>query len=270
MIPQLIDLTSASLALLTAALAGPLAVAGGAKLVTAPNRLSWPFRIGLLRAPYGPRLVGSAELAAALAIVVLPGRAAMLVALAAYAVLTVVAFAMKGQKCACFGVARLANVGRLHVGANAAATVLATVLVVAGPTETSVLGGSAVGLLAALTTLVAVLLVDRRRRDAQEAVPPCEERVSGVLLYVSGHCPACRSLMQVLGSMEPARRDAIRTTVIDSDKELPESLSGLGVPCAIPLDAAGQPICAPASGIGGVKALINTITSTTPVVSRGV
>jgi len=270
MIPQLIDLTSASLALLTAALAGPLAVAGGAKLVTAPNRLSWPFRIGLLRAPYGPRLVGSAELAAALAIVVLPGRAAMLVALAAYAVLTVVAFAMKGQKCACFGVARLANVGRLHVGANAAATVLATVLVVAGPTETSVLGGSAVGLLAALTTLVAVLLVDRRRRDAQEAVPPCEERVSGVLLYVSGNCPACRSLKQVLVSMEPARRDAIRTTVIDSDKELPESLSGLGVPCAIPLDAAGQPICAPASGIGGVKALINTITSTTPVVSRDV
>jgi len=266
--PQLIDLISTSLTLLTAALAGPLAVAGSAKLVTAPERLAWPFDTGLLRAPYGPRFVGSAELAAALAIALLPVRAAALIVLAAYAALTVVALAMKGQKCACFGVARLANVGRLHVGANAAAAVLAAVLVVTGPAETGVLPRSAVGLLAALTTLVVLLLVDRRRRDAQEATP-CTERVSGVQLYVSDNCPACRSLKQLLVSMEPARREAIRTTVISSDKELPESLSGLGVPCAIPLDAAGQAICAPASGIGGVKALINTITST-PAVSRGV
>ncbi|MGQ0776058.1 MAG: hypothetical protein ACT4NY_16820 [Pseudonocardiales bacterium] len=270
MTPQLIDLISTALTLLTAALAGPLAVAGGAKLVTAPNRLAWPFDTGLLRAPYGPRLVGSAELAAALAIVVLPVGAAALIALTAYAALTVVALAMKGQKCACFGVARLANVGRLHVGANAAATVLATALVVADPAELGVLARSTVGVLTALTTLVVLLLVDRRRRDAQETAAPCAERVSGVQLYISDNCPACRSLQHLLVSMEPARREAIRTTVVESDKELPESLSGLGVPCAIPLDTAGQAICAPASGIGGVKALINTITSTTQVVSRGV
>jgi hypothetical protein len=267
--PQLIDLISTSLTLLTAALAGPLAVAGSAKLVTAPDRLAWPFDTGLLRVPYGPRLVGSAELAAALAIAVLPVRAAALIALVAYAALTVVALVTKGQKCACFGVARLANVGRLHVGANAAAAVLAAVLIVTGPAETSVLARSIAGLLATLTTLVVLLLLDRRRRDAQEAAP-CAERVSGVQLYVSDNCPACRSLKHLLVSMEPARREAIRTIVVGSDKELPESLSGLGVPCALPLDAAGQAICAPASGIGGVKALINTITSTTPVVSRGV
>ncbi|MDQ3988204.1 MAG: hypothetical protein M3291_03215 [Actinomycetota bacterium] len=269
MTSQLVDLTSGLLVLLTVALAGPLAVAGGAKLVTAPARLSWPFDTGPLRTPHGPRLVGSAELAAALAIVVLPGRAAALVALAAYAALTAVAFAMRGQKCACFGAARLANVGRSHVGANAGATLLATVLVVAGPAEAGVLVRSTVGLLAALATLVAVFLIDRRRRDAQESAAPCEERVSGVQLYVSDNCPACRSLKQLLGSLEPARRDAIRTTVVGSDQELPASLSGLGVPCAIPLDATGHPVCRPASGIGGVKTLINTITGTAPAVARG-
>jgi hypothetical protein len=249
-----------------AGLAGPLAVAGLAKLVTPPQKLKWPIKAGALRPPHGPRLAGLTEVAAAVAIVLLPGRMAAVVALAVYALLTAAAYAMRGQECACFGVARLAAVGRLHIGVNAGAALVAAVVALTSPPGTQPALRAGIFLLAAGVTFGAVLVASRRR-DAQDAVPSCGEQVSAVRLYVSDNCPACSSLKQLLAAMEPARRDAITTIVVDLKEPLPESVSGLGVPCAMGLNAAGEPICSPVSGIGAVKAFVDTIG--VPAAARG-
>ncbi|WP_031509576.1 hypothetical protein [Streptomyces megasporus] len=252
-----------------AATAGPLAVAGAAKLVTAPEKLSWPIRSGPLAAPTGPRAVGAGEVAATVAVVVLPVRWAAAIALLTYAVLTVVAVRSRGQKCACFGLARLAAVGRVHIGANAAAAALAAAVLTLSDAGAWPLPRAVATAAAAGVTLTVLLVVDRRREAARLHVPPCAEQIRGVRLYVADDCPSCRSLKHLLAAGEPERLAAVTMVTVAKEAELPGSLQGLGVPCATGLDAAGEPVCAPASGIGAVKGLIDGITlASTPVDSR--
>ncbi|TDD72477.1 hypothetical protein [Actinomadura rubrisoli] len=243
-------------------LAGPLAVAGAAKILTPSGRLAWPFRRGVLRPPWGPRLAGTAEVAGAAALIALPARPAAAAGLAAYAALTVTAYRLKGERCACFGPARLASVGRTHLGANAAGTALAALALAAGPGGPGLPVRAGIGAAASAATLGAVLALDRRARKAEmTAAPrPCAEAITGVRLYLTEGCPSCRALKQLLETVEPARREAVATTLIGRGEKLPEPLSGMGVPCAVGVGASGEPVCAPAEGIGAVKALVDTIT----------
>jgi hypothetical protein len=261
-------LTHAWPALAVAVLAGPLIAAGSAKIITRADRIAWPLSKGPLRAPYGPRIVGLAELVAAVAIAVLPWRFPALVAVAAYVALTVAAVSTRGQRCACFGLARLAAVGRLHIGLNAGAGLIAGTLCLIGSAGPGVSAMAAVAVASAAAVLASVFAVDRRRGRDTTTVP-CDTRVSSVRLYVSDDCPSCRSLKHLLTTVEPARRDAVVTTVIVKEAELPSALQGLGVPCAQGVDLDGRAACAPASGIGGVKALIDSITVGQAAAVRG-
>ncbi len=250
-----------------AAIGGPLAVGGIAKVVTPADKLDWPVRTGPLSAPHGAKLVGTAEMAAVAATIAAPGRVAALTPMTAYAALSVAAYQMKGTTCACFGAARLASVGRRHVGANAAASVVAAT-VVAAPGHNRLVR-TAVVLLSSAVTYGTVRMLDRRRAAEDGAAPQAsQKRIESIRLYVSAECPACRSLKHLVQSMEPARREAISTTVISADDELPETMSGLGVPCALGLDEFGECVSVPVSGIGNVKALIDSITLSTPELSR--
>jgi hypothetical protein len=254
--------------LAVAALAGPLAVSGIAKTVTPAEELDWPVDSGPLAAPDGAKLVGAAELAAAAVTLVAPGRIAALAPTCAYAALTVAAHRMKGAKCACFGAARLAAIGRTHIGANAAAALVAASALTAGPERRFLLRAGTAVLSSAVTYGVVRALDRRAEQNAEAAARTCQERVSSVRLYVSEDCPACRSLKHLLRFMEPARRDAVSTTVVTGEDELPQELAELGVPCALGLDARGEPVCAPVAGIGGVKALIDSVTLSAPGVRR--
>lgn len=101
---------------------------------------------------------------------------------------------------------------------------------------------------------------DRRRAAAQEAVPVCAEQVSAVRLYVADDCPSCRSLKHLLAAGEPERLAATTLVTVAREAELLGALHGLGVPCAVGLDAAGEPVCTPVSGIGAAKGLVDSIT----------
>jgi hypothetical protein len=243
----------------TAVLAGPLIVAGVAKVVTSPDELHWPITSGPLRTPWGPRLTGAAEMAATLAIVTVPGRGAALIALLAYLTLTAMAFALRGTRCACFGMARLASVGRVHVGLNAVAALVAIMALAVGPGSepvVRVVSGSA----AAVVMLAAVLVLDRRaRRNESTATVDYDQPIIGARIYVTDECPSCRSLKALLETVEPARRDAVVLTRIESGKELTGPLSGLGVPCAVAFDESGEQVGSPVVGIGAVKALVDGI-----------
>ncbi|MFI6515432.1 hypothetical protein ACIBF1_07705 [Spirillospora sp. NPDC050679] len=247
--------------IMTAALAGPLAVAGAAKLLAPADRLDWPIRKGPLRAPLGPRLTGAAETAAAVAVVAVPGRTAPLVALLAYLALTAMAFRLRGTRCACFGLARLASVGRAHIGLNATAALVAALALAAGPSGQAG-ARAAAGCAAAVGTLAAVLALDRRARRAEgaPAPAPCDRTVTGVRMYVTDGCPSCRSLKQLLETVEPARRETVVTVEVERGAPLPAPVTGLGVPCAVGLDASGSPVCSPVEGIGAVKALVDGVT----------
>lgn len=256
-------------ALILAVLSGPLLAAGFAKTVTPADRIAWPVSRGLLAPPHGPRLVGAAELLAAAAVVLLPGRAPALVAALAYLALTGAAVLTRGRPCACFGLARLAAVGKIHIGLNAAGALAAAALAVPYPTGPGTPTRAATAVLAAALTLGTVLAADRRRAAKTGPGAPCPQRIGGVRLYVSDDCPSCRSLKRLLLTVEPARREAVVTSTVERDSELPDTMAGLGVPCAQPLDQAGRPICAPVSGIGAVKALVDSITIAPTVVPGG-
>jgi len=237
-------------------LAAPLLTAGAAKLLVRTENLSWPYETGPLAAPRGPRLVGAGECAAAGAVVLLPNPLAGAVAVVAYGTLAVAAQRLRGHRCACFGAARLAAVGRAHVAANAGAAGVGAALVpVDGAVELPLRG---LGLAAAAAALVGVL---RRldRRSAGTGAGDCAEPVRSVRVYVSENCPACRSLGSLLTRMEGTRRALVSTVVVREKESLPRALQGLGVPSAIALDSAGQVTCAPVSGIGDVKALVDQI-----------
>lgn len=242
---------------LTAVLAGPLVAAGAAKLLTPPGKLDWPVGNG----PWGPRTTGAAEVAAAVAVVALPGRPAALVALLTYLALTGVALALRGTRCACFGTARLAPVGRAHVALNGTAAVVAALLLAAGPGSATAVRATAAAA-ATAATAAAVLLLDRRarRRAATAARVLCDLPVLGVRIYVTDGCPSCRSLKQLLETVEPARRETVVMIEVGQDEQLPAPLTGLGVPCAVGVDASGGTVCSPAEGIGAVKALVDGIT----------
>ncbi|WP_127506000.1 hypothetical protein [Actinoplanes solisilvae] len=237
-------------------LAGPLAVAGYRKLTTPTAELPWPIERGPLATPYGPRITAIAELLAVVGAILLPGVWAAAPIALMYAGLTGVAVALRGRRCACFGARQTKAIGALHIAANAAA---ATVAVVA-----LLLPGSAAGLPArggavvlGLAISLTVLLLLERRRPAAEA--PCTEPVFAVALYVSDHCPSCRSLKQLVSTMDAARRDAVEMTVLQPGDDLPSAAAGLGVPCAVGLGADGQPVCPAVDGIGKVKALIDRV-----------
>jgi hypothetical protein len=245
--------------LILGALAGPLVVAGAAKLSAAVDSLSWPFDRGVLAVPYGPRVVGVVELATAGALVVVPGGPAAWLGIGAYLSLTGAAAALRGRRCACFGRARLAAVNRTHVAGNLVSVAAAAVALAGGPGSAPVLRVAAAAVTAATT--VTALLISERRRAAGPADPDgCTERVSAVMLYTMEGCPSCRSLRTLLDAMEPARRDQVTTTVLRAGETLPPLLTGLGVPAAYAVGSTGEPVCATASGIGAVKALIDTIT----------
>jgi hypothetical protein len=243
--------------LVLAVLAGPLLAAAVAKLVAPADRLSWPYERGPLAAPWGPRLVGLAELAVVAATVVLPGRFAGVPMAAAYLALAAAAYRLQGQACACFGIARLAAVGRTHVAANTVAALLAAATAALNPDPLPVLRAAGAVTAAALT--VAVLLAVDRRAARHTGRTECDEPIVKVRLYVSSSCPACRSLGRLLDGMEEARRTAVERTVLAAGERLPEPLGGLGVPCAVGVDAADRIVCEPASGIGDVKAMVDRI-----------
>jgi hypothetical protein len=238
-------------------LAAPLLIAGTAKLAARADRISWPYSAGLLAPPHGPRLVGAAEIAAAAVAVLLPSPLAGAIAALAYATLTVAAQRLRGHRCACFGVARLAAVGRAHVSANAAAALLAAALVPAAGGSDLPLRG--LGLAVAAAALLAVLWQLDRRAVAGTGAPACAEPVRSVRVYVSENCPACRSLGTLLARMDDTRGSLVSTVVVHETQALPPALQGLGVPCATALDAGGQAICSPVSGIGDVKALVDKV-----------
>ncbi|WP_434599942.1 hypothetical protein [Streptomyces sp. A5-4] len=248
-----------------AALAGPLMVSGIAKTVTPADQLDWPVQAGPLTTPHGPKLVAAAELAATAATVLVPGRLAGLVPMTAYTALAVAAHRMKGAPCACFGAAHLAAIGRTHLRMNAVAAAAGAAASAAAPGRRPLLRAG-VMLLSSAVTYGVVRTIDRR----QDAKSPqsCDKQVSSVRLFVSDDCPACRSLKHLLTFMEPARRDTVSTTVVNAEAQLPQELADLGVPCALGLDVHGEPVCAPASGIGGVKALIDSVTLVAPAVRR--
>jgi hypothetical protein len=238
-------------------LAAPLLTAGAAKLLVRAESLSWPYDAGPLAAPRGPRLVGAGECAAAAAIVLLPNPLAGAVAAGAYGTLSVAARRLRGHRCACFGAARLAAVGRAHVAANAAAAAVAAALVpAAGATELPLRG---LGLAGTAAALVGLLWQLDRRSAAGSGARDCAEPVRSVRVYVSENCPACRSLGSLLTRMEGTRRALVNTVVVREKESLPRVLQDLGVPCAIGLNSAGQVVCAPVSGIGDVKALVDQV-----------
>ncbi|GIJ29577.1 hypothetical protein Vqi01_47390 [Micromonospora qiuiae] len=248
--------------LLVAVLAGPLVASGVAKLAAPAEKLSWPIRSGPLAAPGGPRLVAAAELVGAVLLVVAPGRLAAVTGLVAYLALAGAAQALRGQKCACFGLARLASVGRTHVLMNAAGVLLAVIALLIGP---GIQIAPRVVFAVAATALItgAVLALDHRARAIEaakeEQIVERAHAVYGVQLYTSESCPSCRALKKLLAGMEPARRDAVAETVLGPDDAAPAAMAEMGVPCAQGLDAAGRPVGEPVSGIGSVKALINSI-----------
>ncbi|WP_242900869.1 hypothetical protein [Actinomadura terrae] len=256
-------------------LAGPLAVAGAAKALVPSGRLVWPFRQGPLRPPWGPRLTGIAELTLAVAVVALPTGPAAAVVLAAYTALTGIAYQLRGQRCVCFGPARLASVGRVHVGANAAAAGLALIALAASEgAESSLAVRLGAAATAAVATVAAVLLIDRRAdgehttrspggtrtpEEAPAAVEPCPEEITGVRVYLTEGCPSCRVLGRLLETVDPARRAAVTTVLAGRGDTLPEPLTGLGFPCAVGIGASGAPVCDPAEGVGAVKALVDRV-----------
>ncbi|MET9513574.1 hypothetical protein [Streptomyces sp. NPDC002994] len=264
-----------------AAAAGPLFVAGAAKVLTPEDSTNWPAGRWWPPAPFGPRLAGGAELGAATAVVALPGRRAALVALVVYACLTLVAHTLRGRTCACFGGAARSTVGPLHVACTAAGAAASLAALAGGPGTAQ--GGlrAVVCLAAAAVTLAVLLVADRQglvlggppgRPDgplltgrSDDAAADPTERVHEVLLYTSVACPSCKSLHQILDAMEPARRQAVTTTVLDEGEQLPDFLAGLGVPAAFGLNATGEAVYAPVSGIGAVKALIESVTIGAPV-----
>ncbi|WP_203912653.1 hypothetical protein [Rhizocola hellebori] len=206
----------------------------------------------------------------AAAMVMLPGRWAAVLAAVAYAALACIAYGMRGQRCACFGATALATVSWVHIGANTAGALASVGVAALARTD----GGQpaprvAVALLAAVATWGILLAAGHRRRNTRAIPSACAERISGVHLFISEDCPSCRSLSYLLSMMEAARLSAVTTTVIEAEREMPQALHGLGVPSALPLDAAGNPICSPVSGIGAVKMLINSITIGAPVGDRG-
>ncbi|MGX7674349.1 hypothetical protein [Plantactinospora sp. DSM 117369] len=251
--------------LLVAVLAGPLVASGVAKLAAPTEKLSWPIRSGPLAAPHGPRLIAAAELVGAVLLIVVPGRLAAVGGLVAYLALTGVAQALRGQKCACFGLARLASVGRTHVLMNAAGALLAVIALLMGPGDQTALR---VGFAVAATALITgvVFAVDHRARAIEAAkekqIVERTDAVYSVQLYTSESCPSCRALKKLVAGMEPARRDAVAETVLRPDGAAPGAMAEMGVPCAQGLDAAGKPVGEPVSGIGPVKALINSIVVT--------
>jgi hypothetical protein len=234
-------------------LAAPLAVAGTAKLMAAPDELSWPSIGGPLGRPHGPRLVAVAEIAAVAALLFLPGRYAGAIGVLAYATFTVVAHRLRGQPCACFGVARLAAIGRGHVTANAAAAALAAAVLAAAALPIATPAGPWLRLvvLAPAAAALTMLLAWRGR------VAPCTRTVHRVRVYVSDECPACRSLRALLARTSESRRATTEIVVVRDDDELPPAVRGLGVPAAIGLDGTGAAACPPVSGVGDVKALVD-------------
>lgn len=255
--------------ILLAVLAGPLAIAGAAKLANrADGAGGWPVREGPLAPPLGPRLVGGVELIAACILTLVPGRTAAAVAIGAYGTLTLAARLLRDERCACFGAARLATVGRTHVTANAAGACVACVACVGGPGDASV-PRACLAAVSAAVTLGLILAVERlpaerlavgrgRRRRPQAA--GCEEQVSTVRIYTTLDCPSCQALKKVMASMEPVRRAAVFTVVLGQGEEPPEAVRDLGVPAAYGVNAAGEQVCAVVSGIGAVKALIDSVT----------
>ena len=248
--------------LLVGVLAGPLVASGVAKLAAPTEKLSWPIRSGPLAAPHGPRLIAAAELVGALLLIVVPGRLAALGGLVAYLALTSAAQALRGQKCACFGLARLASVGRTHVLMNATGALLAAIALLIGPgAQMALRTGFAVAATALITGVV--FAVDHRARAIEAAkerqIVECTDAVYSVQLYTSESCPSCRALKRLVAGMEPARRDAVAETVLGPGDAAPGAMAQMGVPCAQGRDAAGKPVGEPVSGIGAVKALINSI-----------
>ncbi|MGH3769758.1 MAG: hypothetical protein ACRDTX_32205 [Pseudonocardiaceae bacterium] len=240
----------------TTMLAGPLLAAALAKLLTPSAKLSWPISRGILGRPAGPRLVGFGEIAAAVAICLLPAQSAALVALASYLALTGASYWLRGEHCACFGVANLAVVGKVHIGLNGLAAMIAAVGLAVGSSDTPTVIRCGLALLVTL----GIQVIMSRRGDVVQDVVPCTERVGGLHLFVSENCPACRALEQLLTTIEPERREAVTRTLVTKKTLLPDHLRGLGVPSAVPLSAEGKPVCSPVSGIGPVKAAIDAIT----------
>lgn len=251
-----------------AVLAGPLLAAGTAKVLTPAGRLAWPVERGPLRAPAGPRAVGLFEAAAAAAVVLAPGRWAAAVVLAAYAALTAVAAGLRGQRCACFGAARLAAVGNVHVGLNACGAVAGLALLTAAPPGWAPLPRAAVAVLAALAAFGLVLAADRRDTRRATAKAECDEQIAGVRLYISSSCPACKALQELLATLEPALQDTITTFVVGEDNPPPADVADMGVPCAVPVGADDRPVCRPVAGIGAVKVLIDGVTVRVPAAVR--
>jgi hypothetical protein len=184
-----------------------------------------------------------------------PGWAAAALAAVAYTALALIAYRLRGQRCACFGVARLAAVGRGHVTANVAAVALAVTLVpLAGPAAPI---PRMVALAPAAVALGGFLRWLDRRTAAKTVQAPCVDVIRGVRVYVSADCPACRSLRALLARSSEIRRAAVEVVVVRGEDELPLVVQSLPVPSATALDADGHVVCSPVTGVGDVKALVD-------------
>lgn len=246
-------------AVVIAVLAGPLLAAAGAKLLSRPGTIDWPFT-GALAKPRGPRLVAAGELAVVTGALMLPTRPAGALLAGTYTLLAVVAWRLRGRRCACFGAARLAALGNGHVAANALAAAVTLVAAAAGGGRGAVAVHALVMVVCAGLTYATVALLRVRDQPSSAAVA-CGEPVHMLRLYVADGCPSCHALLTLMADLDPDRRTRIALVELAADRgDAPPEARGYGMPHAIPLAADGTPVCRPATGVELIWRHIETMT----------
>ena len=218
--------------------------------------MAWPIRTGPLRAPRGPRVVGVAETVAAVVVCLAPARVGAIAATVAYLALALAAWRYRGRPCGCFGTAKLAALTTTHAVLNTAAAGVAAALVLTAAGRLPVPQPVAVATVTALVTLALVANGGRRPAPAK----PCHAPIGGVRVYVTDACPACTALLQLLRTIEPARRDRVIIERLTEDSPGPDPERRRQVPSAVPLSAGGQPVCDEAIGLPAVHDVITRIT----------
>lgn len=249
-------------------LAGPLLIGGLAKLFTPLARIPWPLNSGILRLPLGPRLAGGTELAAVMLIWLGSLSLAAGVAAVGYAVLTGAGWRLRGQRCGCFGSRRLTVIGPTHLVLNAigmclSAALLGLSLTLPAEPRPSLAQRAAAIVIAGGLVYVGLWLSGRLRIGKERQAELCRDVIGSVHLYVSQDCPACRALEILLAGMETDRRAKVTVSRVGGRTSLPNTLTHLGVPCAVPLSPVGRQVCTPVAGLAAAMRHIQAITLAT-------
>jgi hypothetical protein len=236
------------------ALAGVLLGSAASKTVAAARgTLSWPEGPVFLWWPVPVRAVIALEVAVALAVAFLPSTVlAGVVVAAAYGLLVLAAATLRGRSCACFGLTG-GKIGWQHVAANASASAAALVagVVIGSSSAPSPPARLVAVALAGLAVTGAALLAARRHVAAQSSEEErCLARAQEVLVLTMEECPACRALRLLLDGA--GRR--VRWHIVVGDDPM-GALAEDRYPCAVALDADGEPTCPPRWGLADAQRL---------------